>query len=159
MIWPLSIAILLISLIMLIILMRIDLRDRLLPNIYVFPFGVLGLLFHSLHSFSYCPPESMALGALGGAGLLLGVRFFANAYYKRDTLGLGDVKLMGAAGLWLGLEHIFLAISLGAFFGVLHGLGYAVYKKSPSLAQLSIPAGPAFIAAIIQIFLIKILWT
>ena len=141
------------------ILTYIDLRDRLLPNIYVFPFALLGIAFHALTEFRLCTPENMALGALAGAGTLLLIRTAANAYYKKDTLGLGDVKLMGAAGLWLGLDHIFLALAIGAGLGVIHGLAYAFVKKQKTLSTLSIPAGPGFIGGIIMVFLLKIFWT
>ena len=141
------------------ILTYIDLRDRLLPNIYVFPFALLGIAFHALTEFRLCTPESMALGALAGAGTLLLIRTAANAYYKKDTLGLGDVKLMGAAGLWLGLDHIFLALAIGAGLGVIHGLAYAFVKKEKTLSTLSIPAGPGFIGGIVMVFLLKIFWT
>ena len=147
------------ALVLLAILTYIDLRDRLLPNIYVLPFALLGIAFHALTEFRLCTPESMMWGALGGAGMLLMIRYVANAYYKKDTLGLGDVKLMGAAGLWLGLDHIFLALALGAGLGVIHGLAYAFVKKEKTLSTLSIPAGPGFIGGIIMVFLLKIFWT
>jgi leader peptidase (prepilin peptidase) / N-methyltransferase len=155
----LSTAILTIALLLLAILSVIDLKIRLLPNIYVFPFGLLGIAFHALHEFSFVPAPEMLMGALGGGGLLLLIRTLANAYYKQDTLGLGDVKLMTAAGLWLGLDHIFIALSLGAGLGVLHGLIHAAITRTRHLKTLSIPAGPGFIGGIILTFLIKTLWT
>ena len=95
----------------------------------------------------------MLLGAALGAGLLYVIRFFANRHYGRDTLGLGDVKLLGAAGLWLGLEGTLQAITLGAFAGLIHGIVYAFYisrknKTAFSISQLMIPAGPGFAVGI-----------
>jgi leader peptidase (prepilin peptidase) / N-methyltransferase len=144
---------------LLVVLTYIDLRDRLLPNIYVLPLALLGIAFHALTDFRFCTPQAMALGALAGAGTLLFIRTAANAYYKKDTLGLGDVKLMGAAGLWLGLDHIFLGLAIGAGLGVIHGLAYAFVKKEKSLSTLAIPAGPGFIGGIVMVFLLKIFWT
>lgn len=164
MIFILSTIIFIISLILLVTLCVIDLRERLLPDIYVLPFGLLGLLFHAINEFFYTAPADLVLGATLSALMLYALRYIANRIYQQDTLGLGDVKLIAAAGLWLGVSHIFPALGLGAFCGILHGLGLAVYIKHkigilPSLRTLSLPAGPGFIVGIIITFLIKILWT
>ncbi|MCB1782484.1 MAG: prepilin peptidase [Alphaproteobacteria bacterium] len=138
----------------------IDLRVRLLPNNLVLPFALLALPFHGMTNFLYTPALDMAFGTLAGGGMLYAVRMAANHYYKRDTLGLGDVKLMGAAGLWLGLEDTLLAVTIGASAGVLHGLAVALLHKSKtgesiSPHNLSIPAGPAFIVGIVLVGLMK----
>ena len=74
--------------------------------------------------------------------------------YKMDTLGLGDVKLMAAAGLWLGLEGVVVSLIIGATAGAVHGVIYWVYlkyikKQKTSFHKLALPAGPGFIAGII----------
>lgn len=132
----------------------IDLKIRLLPNKYVAGFLFTGLVFHFVTKFEFVELGSLIAGAFSGAGLLYLIRAVANKYYKQDTLGLGDVKLMGAAGAWLGIEYIFLALSIGAFAGLIHGVLYAFYvhKKTGERLQLSklkIPAGPGFIAGIL----------
>lgn len=142
------------------ILAVIDFRTRLLPNIYVYPYALLAVMFHAVTNFSTATPAHVLLGALCGGGLLYGIRLIANTIYKTDTLGLGDVKLMGAAGLWLGVDYIFLALCVGAFAGVLHGLLYIVLVKIKTgkllkLDTLSIPAGPGFIVGIILVGFLK----
>lgn len=142
-----------IAAILLVILAVIDLRVRLLPNIYVFPFGALGIAFHIASGFNIISVENMLIGGVIGYGLLWIIRFFANRHYGKDSLGLGDVKLMGAAGLWLGVDGVLFALTIGAFAGVLHGVLYALWhaartKSRPSFNQLMIPAGPGFIAGI-----------
>ncbi|MBI1237699.1 MAG: prepilin peptidase [Alphaproteobacteria bacterium] len=141
---------------LLVTLAVIDLRVRLLPNVYVFPFAGLGIVFHSLAQFDIIPISDMVLGGALGYGLLWIIRFFANRHYGQDSLGLGDVKLMGAAGLWLGTEGILFALTLGAFAGVAHGIGYALAialknKTRPDFHRLMIPAGPGFIVGIIAV--------
>lgn len=142
------------------VLSYIDLKIKLLPNKLVFTLALLGIAFHMNTKFLFCAPQDMILGALAGGGLLYLVRMAANRHYGRDTLGLGDVKLMAAGGLWLGLDHILLAVSLGAFAGVLHGLAHAALAKRRTgkkinLNHLSIPAGPGFIVGIIVIAAIR----
>lgn len=127
----------------------IDLKTRLLPNALVLLFGSLGLIFHIYTSFAYLSPFQSLAGAATGYGLLWTIRFFANRFYGRDSLGLGDVKLLAAGGLWLGPEGVLMAMTLGAFAGLAYGVGYGVYvaakHKTPvTLRRLTIPAGPGF---------------
>ncbi len=152
--------ILLYSTIILGILFIIDLKTRLLPNKYVAQFLFLGIAFHILTGFYYTTPPNMVISALLSGGILLLIRTVGNRIYKTDTLGLGDVKLMGAAGIWLGTDFIFLAISLGAIMGIFHGIAYVAYIKlttgqSINFSKLSIPAGPGFIIGIIIIAIAK----
>ncbi len=137
------------ALILLAVLCVIDLRIRLLPNKYTLPLALLAPCFHLLTQNVYVIWPEMILGGLMGFGSLYLLRVVANYYYKTDTLGLGDVKLIGAGGLWLGGEIIMLAMAAGACAGLLHGLGYALWQKiktgqTPPLARLQIPAGPGF---------------
>ena len=131
----------------------IDLRVRLLPDKLVLPFGLLAVIFHSITTFHFLTLPDMAAGAAFGGGILYGIRFVANRLYQQDTLGLGDVKLMLAAGLWLGPDGILMAMTLGAAFGLLHGLavatGQSLFKKAPfSLSRLEVPAGQGFAVGI-----------
>lgn len=152
MVFALIIFILILSVTLLGVLAVIDLKVRLLPNVYVLAFFVCGIVFHVLLNFQFFTPLSAVIGILAGGGLLLAVRFAANAYYGQDTLGLGDVKLMGAAGMWLGSEGIFLAITVGALAGLVHGVIHKMmFERDTPFAQLSIPAGPGFIVGILAV--------
>ncbi len=144
----------LLGLIVLIVLSVIDLRTWLLPNKFVATFALLGVAFHALLQFELIPVHQMIFGALVGGGILYVIRMGGNAYYKQDTLGLGDVKLLAAAGLWLGVEGVVIALTAGAFAGLLHGIAVGLIqaareKRKPSLARLMIPAGPGFCVGII----------
>lgn len=147
----------------LLVLSAIDLKEGLLPNEYVMALAVAGGVFHLATGFHYLTIEDMALGAFIGAAFLYVVRAVANKIYKQDSLGLGDVKLMGAAGLWLGPYYVLLAITTGAFAGLLHGLGIAFKNKLP-VKRLSLPAGPGFAVGIVAAGIMqlqgieKVLW-
>ncbi|MEM7617885.1 MAG: A24 family peptidase [Pseudomonadota bacterium] len=152
-----SILCLLIAAILLLILTIIDFKKYLLPNIYVFPFAALGVAFHSFTNFEILDLSQIAIGGIAGYGILYGIRFLGNKYYGQDSLGLGDVKLLGASGLWLGLEGVLIAMTVGAFFGLIHGFIHAVCvsvknKTKLSIKRLKIPAGPGFIGGIIVAF-------
>lgn len=142
------------ALILLIILAVIDLKTWLLPNKYVFPLLVLACTFHPLTSFAFVPPLNVVWGAITGGSMLYVIRFLAEKFYAPDSLGLGDVKLMGAAGAWLGPYYILVALTIGALAGIAHGLGIATHnsikhKQRPNFKTLSLPAGPGFIIGII----------
>ena len=158
MIEPLIFLTLLTALGLLIILTIIDFKHYLLPNIYVFPFAALGIAFHWLYDFSLLSFGQILAGGALGYGILWIIRWGGNKYYQQDSLGLGDVKLLGAAGLWLGIDGVMIALTLGAMIGLFHGLIYAAIlaiknKEKFSITRLMIPAGPGFIAGIIIAFI------
>lgn len=139
---------------LLILLSIIDLRTYLLPNIYVAPFAFLGLVFHLTTEFYYLELTQILIGGAVGFGTLYLIRAGGNKYYGQDSLGLGDVKLLGAAGLWLGYEGVLFAMTLGALAGLIHGLAYALITKIKTkqpfnITRLTIPAGPGFAVGII----------
>jgi len=151
------------TLIVLTLLSLIDLKEKILPNELVLGFMTLGIVFHISTVFSILSFQDMAFGALIGFGALYFIRTLANMAYNQDTLGLGDVKLLGAAGIWLGPYHILIAMALGALMGVFHGLAVAFYirKKTgnfPNLNMLSLPAGPGFAMGIVVTGVLKF-WT
>ena len=132
----------------------IDLKHWILPDELNLALALTGVAFHMLTAYKFLSIQDILIGAALGGGLLYVIRFFSNRHYGRDTLGLGDVKLLGAAGLWLGLEGTLQAITLGAFAGMVHGILYAFYiarknKAAFSISQLSIPAGPGFAIGIL----------
>lgn len=132
---------------LLVALSVVDLRVRLLPNEMVLGFAALGVIFHLANAGTLLSVTEMALGGVIGFGSLYLLRALANRYYGMDALGLGDVKLIGAAGLWLGPDGVMLALMLGALAGLVHGGACAVHGKIP-LVRLQIPAGPGFAAGI-----------
>lgn len=151
-----SILLILVGISLLVVLSIIDLRTFLLPNIYVAPFALLGIGFHAINDFYYLDLWQVMAGGVAGYSILYVIRAGGNKYYGQDSLGLGDVKLLGAGGLWLGFEGVLFAMTLGAFAGLIHGLIYALYLKMTtkqpfSLSRLTIPAGPGFALGIILV--------
>ena len=148
------------AIILLIALAVIDLKTRLLPNEMVAGFATLGLVFHLTTMAAIVPVQEIFIGGITGFGTMYIIRAIANRYYGQDALGLGDVKLIGAGGIWLGPASIMLAMSLGATASLFHGFGYAFLKKKktgtmPDISQLKIPAGPGFAVGIIVVGIIN----
>jgi leader peptidase (prepilin peptidase) / N-methyltransferase len=148
------------AILLLIALSVIDIKTRLLPNEMVAGFATLGFVFHltTLAAFSTVP-EIFLGGFIGFAAMYL-IRYIANRFYEQDALGLGDVKLIGAGGIWLGPDSIMLAMALGAVAAMIHGFIYGLWdaKKNNTkldLARLQIPAGPGFAVGIILVALLE----
>lgn len=151
-----SLLLLLTALGLLLLLAYIDFKTFLLPNIFVAPFAITGVLFHLVTNFYYLDIKDVILGGVVGYGTLYLIRMGGNKYYGQDSLGLGDVKLLGAAGLWLGFENVLFAMTIGAFAGLVHGLLYALIIKIKTgkpynIKRLIIPAGPGFVIGIITV--------
>lgn len=132
----------------------IDLKHGLLPNELVLGLACTGLVFHICLMFHFLSLQDMAIGAFIGGGILYVIRELANRFYGEDTLGLGDVKLMAAGGVWLGPSGILIALTAGALAGFVHGLFVAISamikaRVTSDLSRFSIPAGPGFAVGLI----------
>jgi len=138
----------------------IDFKTMLLPNKYVFPFAGLAIVFHATTQFILLSPLMVVLGGALGYGLLWTIRFFGNKVYKTESLGLGDVKLLGAAGLWFGVSGVTVAMTLGAAAGLVHGLIVAYLHSRQTgefnVRRLKIPAGPGFIIGIVIVMFMDV---
>ncbi len=120
---------------LLLILAAIDLDTFRLPNRLVALLAVLGgagVLLSKATGLELVPligrgdPLLMALGgAVASAGLALGIALAYAGVRKREGFGMGDVKLLAAIGVFLGLYGVmvlFIASVLGAVVGVVHGV-------------------------------------
>jgi leader peptidase (prepilin peptidase)/N-methyltransferase len=86
---------------------------------------------------------SLAGGAIG-AGLAAGIAGLYGAVRGRSGLGAGDVKLLGAMGLFTG-PYVLFALFAGSLVGAIFGLASGKRSGQP-VATRRIPFGP-FLAA------------
>lgn len=137
----------------------VDLREWILPNEIILGLAACGIVFHFLLFGSVIGPWEMAQGALAGGGVLYAIRAVSNRVYKRDTLGLGDVKLFLAGGLWLGPYYVMIALAAGAILGMVIGIVFLLLPHShpediapqegDGFMKTSVPAGPGFCLGLI----------
>ena len=102
----------------LIVLFVTDLQHKILPNVITLPGIVIGFVC-SL----FLPPGwvSSLIGILVGGGVLFAI---AEVYYRvrgQEGLGMGDVKLLGMIGAFLGWKLVLLTLVFASFTGSLAG--------------------------------------
>ncbi len=88
----------------------IDLKYRLVPNVLVFPAGVVALLL------AFVPPGHRTLLALLG-GAVGTLPFLLVVFLKPGSIGGGDVKLATLIGLVVGFPQVLWALSIGILAG------------------------------------------
>lgn len=129
-----------------------DLRAFVLADVVTLPLIALGF---GLAWATGRPLIEPALGAAAGAALLAGPMLAYRVWRGRDGLGLGDVKLMAAAGAWAGasaLPGILLIAAIATAVAALalhRGRADAAVPFGPGLALgfwLAVTAGPLQIA-------------
>jgi leader peptidase (prepilin peptidase)/N-methyltransferase len=122
----------------------IDIRHGIIPNWLNLAIAVLGLIKVLLVDDSFAVLQAAAEGAAIGALFWLLRRLYF-AYRNVQGLGLGDVKFLAAAGIWIGiagLPVLLLVATLTALAcaGIMHATGRSL------TAETSMPFGP-FLAA------------
>lgn len=131
----------------------IDLDVRRLPNSIVLPSYVVGAALLALPAA--LGPDWPAAGRALLAMAVLFLVFFAIAYLYRGGMGLGDVKLAGVLGLYLGWLG-WSSVVVGAFGGFLLGglVGIALMVARRASRRTPVPFGPFMLAgALLAVFL------
>lgn len=120
-----------------------DLRYRTIPDQIVYPaiFLTLGYHFFTFSKYHTTVYGNYLLAGLGAAGFFLLLVFLT----KAKGMGLGDVKLAGLMGLFLGFPKIVVALCLAFLTGALVGGILVLTKKKTFKSQ--IPFGPFLVGA------------
>ena len=137
---------------MLISALVIDYKHQIIPNrlnLTMFEVGLILTFIYGILNINI--PIDMLLGMLAGGGIFLVITLLGGLIAGKEAMGFGDVKLMGALGLYFGLSGIIvislIAFLLGAIISII--LLATKIKKTDEY----IPFGPFIvIAAIITIF-------
>lgn len=103
----------------LIVLFVTDLQHKILPNVITLPGIVVGFAC-SL----FLPPgwRDSLIGIVAGGGVLFAI---AETYYRvrgEEGLGMGDVKLLGMIGAFLGWKLVLLTLVFASFTGSVFGV-------------------------------------
>ena len=106
-----------------------DFRDRSVPNglIHLMLGAWILVMVPFLFLHTQTALERICSGA--AAFLLCGILLFMVYLASRKGLGGGDIKLMAASGLYLGLERVFPALLYGSLLAAVTGLLLVALKK------------------------------
>lgn len=130
----------------------IDYRLQIIPNrlnLTMFEIGLIITFIYGIVNVNIA--TDMLLGMITGAGIFLLITLIGGLIAGKEAMGFGDVKLMGALGLYFGFSGI-IVISLIAFLlGAIISIALIATKQKKS--DEYIPFGPFIVlAAIISIF-------
>lgn len=130
----------------------IDYRLQIIPNRLNLTMFEIGMVIAFLFGTSNVAITiDMLLGMLAGGGIFLAITLIGGLIYGKEAMGLGDVKLMGALGLYFGLSNIIIIAMMSFLIGAILGIILIVGKIKKS--DEYIPFGPFIvIAAFISIF-------
>ena len=131
----------------------IDLDHFIIPDVFTLGLGVVGVLLsfavptlHGLHS-GFFPGDSLhagvnsLLGLLVGSGLVLWIALLAEVVLKKEAMGFGDVKFVGAIGAFCGWQGAVFSVFGGACVGtVWFAVAWAWQKISGKASPVAPPS-------------------
>lgn len=127
-----------------------DQKYGILPDQFVILTAISGLGFIPYHSEMLQP----LWGALLGGGVMLASALFGKLIFKKESLGMGDVKLFAAVGLCLGFRGTLTVLVLSA---VSSALVFSVLLLAQKIKKDDmLPLGPYICGA--GIFYAAIIW-
>ena len=96
-----------------------DFRRRIIPDAYLFPLLLIGLILTHFFPWICTTAESIAGAVIGYAlASIIGLLFEKFSKNKIDTpIGMGDIKLLAVSGLWLGTNGLAIALVYSCIFG------------------------------------------
>lgn len=141
---------------MLISAFQIDLKLQIIPNrltLTIFEFGLIftfiGVIINVNTGINLF--INSLLGMIVGAGIFLLITLIGGAIAGKEAMGFGDVKLMGAMGLFFGWLNIILISVIAFLLAAITSIGILVLRKKK--IDEYIPFGPFIvIGAIISIY-------
>ncbi|MBI3766170.1 MAG: prepilin peptidase, partial [Ignavibacteriales bacterium] len=120
----------------------IDWQYFIIPNTVVITGIILGLILHLVFQ-----PDQFAqhlLSSLFAFCSTLIILLLGNWLFKKPSMGMGDVKLAGLIGFFLGIQDFLVAFWLAAILGALYGMfafGFHGSSKGSNLPPQNPPVG------------------
>ena len=124
----------------------IDYKLQIIPNRLNLAIFEVGLVFAFLYGLSNIAITiNMLLGMLTGGGIFLLITLIGGLFYGKAARGFGDVKLMGALGLFFGFSNIIVITLLSFLIGAVLSILLVITKKKKTNEY--IPFGPFIVIA------------
>lgn len=124
----------------------IDFKLQIIPNRLNLTIFEIGFIFAFLYGLSNVAITiNMLLGMLAGGGIFLLITLLGGLFYGKEAMGFGDVKLMGALGLFFGLSNIIIITLVSFLIGAILSIILLLTKIKKS--DEYIPFGPFIVIA------------
>ena len=128
----------------------IDLKLQIIPNRLNLTLFETGLAFTFITTISDTSRglntfTNRIIGMLVGGGIFLLINLIGGAIAGKEAMGFGDVKLMGALGLFFGWFPIIIISVLAFLLAAIISIGILIFKKKKSSEY--VPFGPFIVAA------------
>lgn len=128
----------------------IDLKLQIIPNRLTLTMFEFGLIFTALGVITNVNTGinvfiNNILGMLVGAGIFLLITLIGGLIAGKEAMGFGDVKLMGALGLYFGLSNIITITLMSFLIGAILSIFLLITKIKKT--DEYIPFGPFIVIA------------
>ncbi len=127
----------------------IDIRTQMIYNKMLLSLLIVGIVFNVVNSF--IPWDKALMGMVSGGGAMWVIAWLGERAFKKESLGMGDVKFAAVAGFYLGAGPVLLASYLsfvGAFAAIVFMKLWAHHVPE------RLPLGPFLATG----FLVILLW-
>lgn len=131
----------------------IDYKKQIIPNRLNLTMFETGAVITILYGFSNVAITiDMLLGMVAGIIMFLIIAAIGGLIYGKEAMGLGDIKFIGALGLYFGLTNITVIAIMAFLIGAIFGIILLISKRKKTSEYM--PFGPFIvIAAFTCIFL------
>lgn len=118
----------------------VDIKEHRIPDVLILAGTATGLIF------SLLDPRKGVLSSFMG-GMTVGLILLVIHCITKGGLGLGDVKLFGCTGIYLGLEHTASAIVIASILSGLYSLVLVAINSENKKRE--IPFAPFILAGVL----------
>lgn len=133
-----------------VIIIVTDLNYYIIPDIILVVFGILILIYNLIFKGIGVAATYLLYGALMFLFMFVLMKL-GNAVFKEESLGGGDIKLMGVLGMTLKPIMSFFSLSIGAFVAL--PISLYIYKTKKDKI---IPFGPFIVGGFLIVLFTKI---
>jgi leader peptidase (prepilin peptidase)/N-methyltransferase len=115
----------------------IDWKYLIIPNQIVIVGFIFGLAIKALVNNDVL--VNAMVSSIGSLAVVAIILLLSNLFFKKETMGWGDVKLAGVIGLFLGFQNFLIVIWLAALGGSVYGVW--LMRKRGMLRETKLPFG------------------
>lgn len=124
----------------------IDYRLQIIPNRLNLTIFEIGIIFAFLYGLSdVAITINMLLGMLAGGGIFVLITLIGGAFFGKEAMGFGDVKLMCGLGLFFGLSNIIIITLVSFLIGAILSIIMLITRIKKTSEY--IPFGPFIVLA------------